>query len=245
MPRLISLSYSPWSEKARWALDHHGIAYDETEYMPMLGEPGLRFVTRRFTGKVTVPVYLDGDAVLGDSLDIARHAERIGRGTPLFPAKHEAAIREWSARSEEALAAARAIVLAKTLASDDAKRELLPKRLRALGLAPMAAVGLSFVARKYAAPIEQIDAQRAIVRSVLVLLRSALGGKHHVVGDALTYADIAMAAAVQIVKPVDDRFIRLKPATRLCWTDDALAAELTDIVAWRDTLYDAHRRASV
>ena len=35
MRTLYALPYSPWlSEKARWALDHHGIAYREVMYAP-------------------------------------------------------------------------------------------------------------------------------------------------------------------------------------------------------------------
>ena len=39
---LYGVGYSPWTERARWALDHHRIAYRYREHLPMLGEPMLR-----------------------------------------------------------------------------------------------------------------------------------------------------------------------------------------------------------
>lgn len=241
--RLISLSYSPWSEKATWALDHHRVEYARTEYLPMLGEPALRIAMRRLTGRVSVPVLLDGDAVLDDSIDIARHAERVGAGAPLFPVGREAAVREWNARSEAALASARTLVLAKTAASEAARREALPRPLRSALLMPLASQGVAYLTRKYAAPVEALAAERAKIRAALLALRAALGGRRHLLGDDLSYADIAMAVVLQAVAPVDDRYIRLQPATRLCWTDDELARDAKDLVEWRDALYDAHRRA--
>ena len=58
MNRLVALSYSPWSEKARWALLHHGVPFREIEYVPILGTPWLRWVARRASGRVTVPTLL-------------------------------------------------------------------------------------------------------------------------------------------------------------------------------------------
>jgi hypothetical protein len=36
--------------------------------------------------------------------------------------------------------------------------------------------------------------------------------------------------------------MRIGPATRATWTNASLAAGYADLVAWRDRLYDAHRR---
>jgi glutathione S-transferase len=88
MRTLYGLSQSPWTEKARWALDHHSVAYRYHEHVPVLGELLLRAKARsRPRGtKASVPLLTDGDAVLCSSLAIARHAESIGRGDPLASA---------------------------------------------------------------------------------------------------------------------------------------------------------------
>src|SRR5688572_23771052 len=92
-------SFAPWCEKARWALDHHGIPYREREHVPLVGELALRIAARRASGPVTVPLLVDGDAVLMDSVAIARRAEAHGRGAPLFPPAHGRAIDAWNERS--------------------------------------------------------------------------------------------------------------------------------------------------
>lgn len=67
----ISLDYSPWSEKARWALDWSGPSYENKAYLSMIGTPWLRYKTKTLAGPVSVPVLLDGKVILTDSFDIA------------------------------------------------------------------------------------------------------------------------------------------------------------------------------
>src|SRR6188508_1450752 len=58
--RLVQLYYSPWSERARWALDHHGLAYETVEHVPFLGEIRLRRIVGKKAARATVPVLIDG-----------------------------------------------------------------------------------------------------------------------------------------------------------------------------------------
>lgn len=245
MAELIGLTYSPWTEKARWALDHHRVSYRYAEHLPMLGEPLLRWKARRPTGRVTVPLFVEAGGPVMDSLAIARHAERHGRGTPLFPEPHRAAIDAWNTRSERALAAARGLIVARTARSHRAKEEALPPLIpRALrpSLTSVASMGLAFFRFKYDLDQAGEDERRAVISEELRALREALGGRPHVL-DGFTYADITMAAVLQAVRPVDGAFIRLRPATREAWTDPSLSADFPDLLAWRDALYSAHRAA--
>src|SRR5881394_1648957 len=118
MRTLISLSYSPWSEKARWALDHRGVEYRTEEYTPMLGEPALRVRTRKLRGTISVPVLLGEGKAIFDSLAIARRADELGGGAVLFPEGRGAEIDDWNAKSEAAMSAGRALLL-KVLARDE------------------------------------------------------------------------------------------------------------------------------
>ena len=59
-----------------------------------------------------------------------------------------------------------------------------------------------------------------------------------------SYADVIMASLLQGVAPVADRYIRLGPATRAAWTQLELARANADLIAWRDRLYEHHRRPS-
>lgn len=107
-PKLISLHVSPWSERARWALDHHGIAYGIVEHSPVLGERRLRRVVGIAKPKATVPVLLVGREVLTESWDIAAYADRTGHGSKVIVPELEPQIRQWVQRIDDAMQSGRA-----------------------------------------------------------------------------------------------------------------------------------------
>ena len=123
MTELLGLPYSPWTEKARWALDARRVPYTFRHYQPLLGEPALRIKLRRPTARISVPVLTTSDGrAIADSADIARWADERGEGPRLFPAEHGAAIARFIALSERALAAGRALSLARMLADGSGMR---------------------------------------------------------------------------------------------------------------------------
>ena len=244
MRTLISLSYSPWSEKARWALDHHGVWYRREEYVPMLGEPWLRARTRRWRGRLGVPVLIDHGHVFADSLDIARRADALRSSESLFPTDAVAAIDEWNARSEAGLAAGRALLLSRLVDDPEALDESLPGATPPFArraLRPVTRRAVRYVASKYQSTSRGADEHRRTLIATLEELRRALAGRDTIVDTRFTYADIAMAVVLQMVVPVDERFVRLRPATRRVWTSPELAAAFPDLLAWRDQLYARHR----
>jgi glutathione S-transferase len=246
MNRLVALPYSPWSEKARWALDHHHIPYRETEHVPLLGEPLLRLFARKATGKVTVPVLVAGGVVLHDSYDIARWAEEHGSGTSLFPKDADREIGRWNDRSNELMAAGRHFVLRAVAADTEAQKEsmpaMIPRFLRG-AMTPTAAMATSYLAKKHGTG-DGADAEReATMRTVLDELDRATSGGKHTILDAFSYADIAMAAALQFVRPVSTDYIAIGPAIARAWTRENLATAFPQTLAWRDRMYGEHRRA--
>lgn len=244
----IALPLSPWSEKARWALDHHDVPYVEKIYVPMLGAPLVRWRLRRVRGRVTVPILLDGSGVVClNSYDIARYAERTGHGEPLFRRGHEEDVERWHRLSEKAMDAGRALVLLR-LAEDRAARQeevasVMPRGLARL-FKPGASVAIGFLRRKYRVGDSEEAVHRARLRDVMLELRAALSdGRRFLVGGALSYCDIAMASALLTVEPGAARHLPFGPATRRSSTDPELAGEFTDVLGWRDQIYAAHRKA--
>ena len=75
---LIGIGYSPWTQKARWALNHHRIEYQYSEHLIMVGIPLLRMKTGRWLGAVTAPSLVGTDRPLLDSFAIARWADGQG-----------------------------------------------------------------------------------------------------------------------------------------------------------------------
>jgi glutathione S-transferase len=245
-PLLFAIAYSPWSEKARWALDHHRIGYTERAYTPMLSEPALRWRLRRARGPVSVPVLFADREAYTDSFDIAQFAERRGAGAPLFRRGLEEEIAHWNQVSDRAMAAGRALVAIHVAGDPQARSEALPdivpRPLRRT-LEPAARLGVRFLRKKYGFGDDE-GGYRAELRQALLEIRAALAdGRSHLLGD-FSYADIAAAAALQFVQPVADQYRPLGPGTRRAWTDLELAGELTDLVEWRDQLYAQRRQAA-
>ncbi|HEY2517664.1 MAG TPA: glutathione S-transferase [Polyangiaceae bacterium] len=248
MPELLGLPYSPWSEKARWALEVRRVPFRSRHYQPIVGEPALRLKLRRPFGNVTVPVLTTDDGrVLADSWDIARWADERGEGPRLFPAEHEAKIRRFVELSERGLGAGRTSSLKRMLEDDEALAEMVPRGLRkALGKAAarVGEFGIRRTLRKYSRSGAG-ESPEAVQRQVLGELRAALSPDRSRSGTLLgsfTFADIAMAQVLVYVEPPSSG-LKLAPASRKNFGDPALREAYGDLVRWRDDLYAAHRLA--
>jgi glutathione S-transferase len=244
MAELVALPVSPWSEKARWALDHHRVPYTYREYVPMLFEPWLRARLKKPFGLVSVPVLFAEGKVVRDSFAIARYADSVGSGASLFPASRMSDIVAWNERSEAALSAGRVVALRRMRETPGAGGEALPRfvpdTLRPV-LGGGTSVVLGFLQRKYAAGASEAGVVETI-GAALEGLRGALNGRAYLL-EELSYADIAMAMVVQVVRPVRDGSVPLGPALREAWSIGELGERFGDLVAWRDALYAKHRRS--
>lgn len=247
MTDLLGLPYSPWSEKARWALDVRRVPYTSRLYQPLLGEPALRLKLRRLRGRVTVPVLTTDDGqVLADSAEIARWADQRGDGPRLFPNEQEAAIARFIDLSERGLAAGRALSLARMLHDDEALGEMVPRPLRgALGpLSPrLGGLGIRRTLRKYDGQADDEAAHRRALRMVLDEIRATLAGGRtggRTLLGAFTFADIAAAQVLAFVEP-PAAGLKLKPSSRRCFADPELRPQYADLIGWRDELYRSYR----
>lgn len=240
---LYAASYSPWSEKARWALDHAGVAFVEVAYTPLLSEAAFRFKRGGLTGAVSIPTLLGAGEPISDSLRIARWADGQGDGT-LFPEAHIEEIEEWNYRCEAALAAGRILATRRVAGSEAARREALPAPMRGAlypFFAPLADVGIAFLTRKYGFAEASSEAAEQALRKTLEAGRSAIGREDgHPIGGRFTFADIALASSLHFVSP--HASLQMGEATRACFTHPALAQEFSDLLAWREACYEAHRR---
>ncbi len=234
---LVGLHYSPWTQRAQWALDHHGIRHAFEPYVPVVGEPLLRLRTRKLRDRISVPVLITPRGAVCDSIAIARHADAIGRGTKLHDG-HEAAVAHWAPIADRALEAARSLVLRAIDRSPLAQEESVSLPLPRILKRPTARFGTFMLGRKYDARLPEAEAEARLV-DALARLRSGLSNGY--LDGGFSLADVVMAGVVQAFAPVDDRFVRLAPGTRAAWTRPALAARFADLVAWRDDLYAKHR----
>ena len=229
---LIGESFSPWSKKARWALEHRGLAYAYEEYVPTLSEPRLRWRLRQWSGSVSVPVLFAGERPIRGSWNIACFANDLVDGSDAWDMTRVA---RWDTLSEVALAEGRTRVVRSVLANDRALEEALPpfvpQRLRR---------PLRFVARDAARRLDRkyahlLDA--GALRRALLATRDALARtSSDYLLDTFSYADMTMAVVLEVIAPIANVDPPLGPETARCWHDDALAREFADLVQWRDRL---------
>ncbi|MCA9538716.1 MAG: glutathione S-transferase [Myxococcales bacterium] len=238
-PILVHLPYSPWSQKARWALDHHALSYRSQTYLPMLGEPWLRAKTKRWSGRLTIPIWIEGEKVVMDSFDIARRADELGERSPLFIAGREAAIDAWNTRSEAMLSAGRALTTDAVSRDAEALIENVPapmRRVRRVGEA-VGRAGARYLQKKYAFSPEQAAADRETLRAGCEALRNALKKERYLFG-TFSYADITMAMGLTFIEP--PARAPIGPKSRPHWRRDDLAETYRDLLDWRDGLLADH-----
>jgi glutathione S-transferase len=236
---LYGLSQSPWTERARWALDHHGVTYRYQEHVPFIGELALRRKAK--SKKPTVPL-LEDDVVVMGSAEIAKHADRIGKGDPLFASESEEAITRACTLADRMAHAARACVMKRIVESREARIEALPKfipgALRPM-FGPTTRTAIGFLMKKHGVPDDVERVVREDLRPALAEVRSWLGDRRYL-NERFSFADIAIGAQLGGIRPHADA--PLGPAMRAVWTNEALAEEFRDLLAWRDALYADHRR---
>lgn len=83
MHELITIAFSHYCEKARWALDRNRIPYRERKYLPMLHRPAVKRALAgtgagkadRSSSRYSTPILLGEPTPLTDSTDIVRWAE--------------------------------------------------------------------------------------------------------------------------------------------------------------------------
>jgi len=79
--RLLTVRFSHFCEKARWALDRAGVAYREESHVPILSWRA----TLGAGGRRTVPCLVTPNGVVADSTDILQWTDALGAAPPLFP----------------------------------------------------------------------------------------------------------------------------------------------------------------
>src|SRR5215472_8890727 len=79
--KLIQLYQSPWSERARWALEFKGVSYEKQDYQIGAGEEELK----KLTGQAQVPVLAVNGTIIPDSTAILNWLEEHKPEPALLP----------------------------------------------------------------------------------------------------------------------------------------------------------------
>jgi len=196
---LVTIPFSHFCEKARWALDHAGVSYDEEGHVP-----GLHRIAVKRTGspRTSVPVLVTNERVLADSTDILGYANASAPPEKaLFPAaaKARAEVEALENELDEGLGPHIRRVL---------YFYLLPRRSLALTLMDQRTPRWERTAARAIFPLlragmrrfMRIDARTAnesrdeVLRTFDAIERRLADGRPYLVGDRFTAADLTFAS---------------------------------------------------
>lgn len=242
MNRLYGLSYSAWTERARWCLDFHQIPYQYEEYLPMLGELPLRWQLEKWHGKLSVPVFQTDKGFSEGSLAIAIAAEQQKTGRTLFAGKNQQII-QFVGRLEPFMAEARLRSTLKLRDDIPALMELvpdfIPEVVKPIGL-PLSLTGVLFILSKYSLTNFDVKASRQKAMVFLQEMEEQLQADDYVLGE-FSFADICLASYFQFIQPVSDNYIAFGSHIKRAWTDTEFAEKFSSLIAWRDRLFQQRR----
>lgn len=206
MNRLITIKFSHYNEKARWALDRCGVPFVEDAHLPMLHFPAvLRAsprggVTDRVSTRYSTPLLVTASGPISESTEIAKFAAKhVGPEHALIPADVADEVEELDRWFGLKLGpATRCYGYHHML-----RQPALMKRLAALNVPGLESKVWSVIfplmsgAVRRSLRVNPATAQRAHDRIVEIF--DAVGakladGRRYLVGDRFTLADLSFAA---------------------------------------------------
>jgi len=230
--RLITIGFSHFCEKARWALDRSALAYREEDHVPLFHWRGSLFIKGARGGR-TVPVLVTPSAVLSESTQIVRfvdeHLPDDRKTIPDDPAQH-AEVMAWIDDFDRGLGpAVRRYVYFHVLPEREVLADLLSstgpawERKLARKLLPMFRLAIGRGLKITPASAER---SRQRVESTLAAVSERLAdGRRFLVGDRFTAADLTFAAlASPLLQPPQIGFPIPARATELPGLAEATAA---------------------
>lgn len=202
--KLISIAFSHYVEKARWALDRFGFSYEDERHMPAFHMPAVLWATKgrlgtpdRVSSRFSTPLLiLDDGTMVRDSTDIMRWASdsRGGDAEGLFP---DAEVEELDRYLSLKLGPhTRRAVYHEGLADAGLMRRVARNNVSA---AEAALFSMAFplvkqvITRALKVTPERAAASEVKAREVFDAIDRRRAGRPFLVGDRLTAADITFA----------------------------------------------------
>jgi glutathione S-transferase len=254
---LVGLGYSPWTEKARWSLRHHGIPFRYREHQILLGDALLELRLRRaglVDREVTVPVLFAGENARLGSFEILEWAEQNSRtGRRLIPEGRRPEVLHFNLLADTIAEAGRALYMDRLRNSP---------RLQAAALPSYLPTKPAFIRRALlplvTAALDSIDDQFQVSRKspgdyTHQLLQCLVGLRKHreqesegdfLLGSGFSAADLLVASSLSVVRPRPPRpgvASSLPPELVEAWTHPAFSREFEDLLSWRDRIYEKYR----
>lgn len=259
MHTLITIPFSPYNEKARWALQRFGIAFRERGYMPMLHMPAVAWATRfgrdgkadRVSSRLSTPVLLmESGERLCDSQDIVRWVDRTAAtsATTLYPVPEVEALEK---EFDNGLGAhARRIAYGLGGEVDGAFAQLAKRnvgRVQYGVVRAFAPVIIAMIRKGLRIDPARVERSLEAARKIFAATSERLATARFFFEDRVTAADMAwacMASPLLLPTPDDGFGADLPRLSEVVPRARDLALELRETVAGRHamTMFREHRR---
>ena len=226
--RLITIPFSHYCEKARWALDRAGVAYEEDGHLPIFHY----LSTYRAGAKRTVPVLIDGLTIVRDSTDIIAWADKQRPGSLIPLAGGDDALAIEDDLDDHFGPATRRWAYFQLLPNRDADKFItagVPRWEKSL-LKASRPLAVRFLRRSLKIDEAGVERSRKNIEDTFARVTEIVGdGRRFLAGDRFTVADLTFAAlASPILLPPEH------PVQH--WPLDVFPAAARDqIQAWRET----------
>jgi len=225
---LITIPFSHYCEKARWALERCGIAYREDGHLPLFHW----LAVRRAGAKRTVPVLADGELLLTDSTDIIAWADARRPGTllPVDPEARAAALALEDDFDRQLGPATRRWAYFHALPRKDLDDQIVhgTPRWQAIALKLSRPLAVRMLSRGLRIDAAGAERSRTKIEETFTRVAELLSdGRRYLVGDRFTVADLTFAALAGPVVAPRERPFGVPALDDL--TDDARA----QVEAWR------------
>ncbi len=186
---------------------------------------------RCWSESLTVPLMMTEQETLFSSWDIGVFAEQHGTGNPLQMA--DPRVQHWNRLSDRILELGRIRISLSIRHEPNALKAALPSGLRWIpGGRMIARQGVNYMLKTYPVDVaeDQLIEQTA---TLLAEVRAGLAGKPYLL-EQPSYADLAVASCLQMVRPVAAGIIPLNSDLHSVWAESTLSASFDDLCHWRD-----------
>ena len=203
--RLVTLAFSHYNEKARWALDYAGIEYEERAYMPLFSQLGVMLETRGRGGRAdavssrwSTPILITRDGeTLTDSTAIARWASARCQSAadPLFSMPEVSELVDSFGRQIGPYT--RLVGYYHLLGNKKAMRTLADGNVspsQAFLYRALAPIGAAIISRALGVTRERRERAVARVKREIAKVEERLSRGPYLVGDAFTAADLTFSS---------------------------------------------------
>jgi glutathione S-transferase len=241
--KLVTIPFSHYCEKARWALERCGVPYEEDGHLPLFHY----LANRRAGANRTVPVLVEGDRLLTDSTDIVAWADARKPGT-LIPTgdKRAEALALEDELDQQLGPATRRWGYYHLLPRKDLDHVLTRgvPRWEAIALKATRPIAVALLKRGLKIDAPGAERSRQKIEEMFAKVAARLAdGRRYLMGERFTVADLTFASLASPVLLPREHPFGLPPP------EDFPAEARDQILAWRDSvagrfglrLYAEHR----